>query len=469
MELSPCDRMFHAPLLNCHILSIIGLNAAVDPTVLKFGLQQTLIKHPRFSSKLSINERKMKWTPTIVNLQDHVIIPKVDPKMDSPDQFVEDYVSRLTTIPTMDLSKPLWEIHILNIKTSNAQSICVFKIHHSIGDAVSLMSLLLASTRKKSDPKSLPTIPSRKRAGSNASNGFMWMKLRTIWNTFVDMILFGATILFLEDTKTSLKGSSSRVDLKPKRVVYRIVSLDDIKVVKTKMNITINDVMLGVIQAGLSRYLNHECGDNDQKGEKEKQKKINLQKKTRLRATLMVNLRPTSGIQSLETLMSKESKQKKWGWGNKFGYMVLPFETALQNEPLDYVRQAKATVDRKKDSLEALCSFRIATLIVNIFGAEVASAVAHRFISNTTMALSNVVGPIEEISFYGHPIQFLATTVYGHPHALTIHYQSYFNKMTIVVAVDPDVIPNPHKLCDHLEESLNIIKNAVLDKGFDAA
>ncbi|XP_050236444.1 wax ester synthase/diacylglycerol acyltransferase 11-like isoform X4 [Mercurialis annua] len=409
MELSPCDRMFHAPLLNCHILSIIGLNAAVDPTVLKFGLQQTLIKHPRFSSKLSINERKMKWTPTIVNLQDHVIIPKVDPKMDSPDQFVEDYVSRLTTIPTMDLSKPLWEIHILNIKTSNAQSICVFKIHHSIGDAVSLMSLLLASTRKKSDPKSLPTIPSRKRAGSNASNGFMWMKLRTIWNTFVDMILFGATILFLEDTKTSLKGSSSRVDLKPKRVVYRIVSLDDIKVVKTKMNI------------------------------------------------------------SLETLMSKESKQKKWGWGNKFGYMVLPFETALQNEPLDYVRQAKATVDRKKDSLEALCSFRIATLIVNIFGAEVASAVAHRFISNTTMALSNVVGPIEEISFYGHPIQFLATTVYGHPHALTIHYQSYFNKMTIVVAVDPDVIPNPHKLCDHLEESLNIIKNAVLDKGFDAA
>ncbi|XP_050236438.1 wax ester synthase/diacylglycerol acyltransferase 5-like isoform X2 [Mercurialis annua] len=397
-ELSPGGRIFHAPRFNCYILSIIGLNTAVDPALLKFGLQQTLIKHPRFSSKLSINGRKMKWTPTIVKLQDHIIIPGLDPNMDSPDQFVEDYISHLTTIPTMDLSKPLWEIHILNIKTSNAQSICVLRIHHSIGDATSLISLLLASTRKTSDSESLPTIPVLKRAGSNASIGFflaILMMLRTIWNTLVDLILFSATILFLKDSKTPLKGSSG-VDLKPKRLVYRIINFDDIKVVKTKMNITINDVMLGVIQAGLSRYLNHECGDNDQNGGKEKQKKMNLQKKTRLRATLLVNLRPTPGIQ-------------------------------------------------------------------------VASAMAHRFISNTTMALSNVVGPIEEISFYGHPIQFLATSVYGHPHALTIHYQSYFNKMTIVVTVDPDVIPNPHKLCDHLEESLNIIKNAVLDEGFDAA
>jgi len=32
------------------------------------------------------------------------------------------------------------------------------------------------------------------------------------------------------------------------------------------------------------------------------------------------------------------------------------------------------------------------------------------------MAFSNVPGPVEEISFYGHPVAFIAPSVYGHPH-----------------------------------------------------
>ncbi|EEF45726.1 conserved hypothetical protein [Ricinus communis] len=414
--LSPAARLFHAPRFNCYIISIIGSNTAIDPGLVKVSLQQTLVKHPRFSSNL-----------------------------------------------------PLWELHLLNLRTSNAEAIGVFRMHHSIGDGASLMSLLLACTRKTSDPDSLPTIPVQKRAGSGSSPGgfwwffiAIWLVLRIIWNTFVDLILFSATILFLKDTKTALKGSSG-VDLKPKRLVYRTISMDDIKLVKNKMNITINDVILGITQAGLSRYLYAEYGEAKQ------QKKISLLKRIRLRATVLINLRPTPGIQTLAELMSKESNQAKWGWGNRIGYIVLPFRIALQDDPLEYIRQAKAAIDRKKLSLEAICTYRIAKLVLAIFGVKVASAIAHRFLLNTTMAFSNVVGPLEEISFCGHPISFLAPSVYGHPHALTIHYQSYFNKMTIVLAVDPDVIPHPHNLCHHLEESLNIIKDAVVDKGLDAA
>ncbi|XP_025012691.2 wax ester synthase/diacylglycerol acyltransferase 11 [Ricinus communis] len=472
--LSPAARLFHAPRFNCYIISIIGSNTAIDPGLVKVSLQQTLVKHPRFSSNLVVSGRRMKWKPTTVNLQDHIIIPNLDPNMDSPDQFIEDYISHLTTMP-LDLSKPLWELHLLNLRTSNAEAIGVFRMHHSIGDGASLMSLLLACTRKTSDPDSLPTIPVQKRAGSGSSPGgfwwffiAIWLVLRIIWNTFVDLILFSATILFLKDTKTALKGSSG-VDLKPKRLVYRTISMDDIKLVKNKMNITINDVILGITQAGLSRYLNAEYELQSKEGEAKQQKKISLLKRIRLRATVLINLRPTPGIQTLAELMSKESNQAKWGWGNRIGYIVLPFRIALQDDPLEYIRQAKAAIDRKKLSLEAICTYRIAKLVLTIFGVKVASAIAHRFLLNTTMAFSNVVGPLEEISFCGHPISFLAPSVYGHPHALTIHYQSYFNKMTIVLAVDPDVIPHPHNLCHHLEESLNIIKDAVVDKGLDAA
>ena len=35
--------------------------------------------------------------------------------------------------------------------------------------------------------------------------------------------------------------------------------------------------------------------------------------------------------------------------------------------------------------------------------------------NHTTMCFSNVVGPMEEIGFYGHPMAFLAPSVYGQP------------------------------------------------------
>ena len=37
--------------------------------------------------------------------------------------------------------------------------------------------------------------------------------------------------------------------------------------------------------------------------------------------------------------------------------------------------------------------------------------------------------------------------------------------MTIILAVDPNVVPDPHSLLDDIEESLQLIKDAALKKG----
>ena len=68
----------------------------------------------------------MKWTRTTVKLENHVIVPNLDPDIKNPDQFVEDYVSNLTK-NAMDMSQPLWELHLLNIKTSDAEAVGVFE------------------------------------------------------------------------------------------------------------------------------------------------------------------------------------------------------------------------------------------------------------------------------------------------------------------------------------------------------
>ncbi|KAK7300876.1 hypothetical protein RJT34_11727 [Clitoria ternatea] len=467
--LSPAGKLFHSPSLNCYVIAVMGCKTSINPQVIKEGLCQTLLKHPRFSSKLVKKKRRRRWIPTRVNLDDHVTVPEIDSNnIEYPDRFVEDYISNFTKTP-LDLSKPLWELHILNIKTSDAEAVGVFRIHHSLGDGASLISLLLAATRKTSDPDALPTVPTHKRRTSyHSSTSFLWpffaiwWGLILIWHTVLDMALFVLTTFFIKDTPTPLKGAPG-VELNTKRFVHRTVSLDDIKLIKNEMKTTINDVLLGITQAGLARYLNKVYAGLDANSDGVKHRSIIL-KKIRLRAAILVNIRPVAGIQDLADMMAESSKAK---WGNWMGYIILPFSIALHDDPLEYVRQAKATIDRKKHSLEAICSYVCAKLILNLFGVKVAAAITRRVLFNTTIAFSNVPGPVEEISFYGHPAAYIAPSVYGHPQALTIHFQSYADKMTICLALDPLVIPDPYLLCDDLEHSFKLILDAVKKRNIE--
>lgn len=469
--LSPGARLFHAPRLNCCIIAEMGIKTAIDVDTLKEGINHSLLKHPRFTSKLVFDAKSGKpvgWVQTKVNVDDHIFIPDLDPDMDSPDQFVEDYVSNITKT-RMDFSKPLWEFHILHIKSSKANSVVILRIHHSIGDGISLISLLLACTRKSSDLEALPTLPidkkNKMKINSQANSWFLrcffslLFILKVFWNTLVDLVLFLATIMCLKDTNTPLKGSSG-IESTPKRFVHKTFSLDDIKLVKSAMDMTINDVILGITQAGLSRYLNRNYG-KVKPGEKVM--KNNLPEHIRLRATLLVNLRPTTTIEGLAEKMEGDSNGK-WQWGNSIGYIHLPFHIALRDDPLEYIRDAKTTINRKKESLEAPSTYAIARFILNTLGLGVLANLTYRVLFNTTLSFSNVVGPSDEISFYGHPLAYLAPSVYGHPQALTIHFQSYIDMMTLVLAVDEDVIPDPHKLCDDILESLQLAKNAIIER-----
>ncbi|KAH9603613.1 hypothetical protein KSS87_015989 [Heliosperma pusillum] len=472
--LSPGARLLHAPQFNCCIIGIMGLKTKFNIDVIKQGLKHTLIKHPRFSSNLvfdpKIDGKATGWIRTQVTIDDHVIIPVVNPNTDSPDQFLEDYVSNITKTP-MDLSKPLWELHLLNIKAKEADSIAVLRIHHSIGDGISLASLILACTRQSANPDALPTLlinnnnnNKRKITSIRSSLGFLSCFLgllsifKMLWNTVIDLVMFMATLLWLKDTKTSLKGGPG-IGSTPKRFIYRTFSLDDIKLLKKALDVTINDVLLGITQAGLSSYLNRKYGEI--KGGEARED--NLPKQIRLRSTLLMNLRQTSTIEDLAEKMESSTKQR-WNWGNAIGIVIFPFHIALREDPLDYIRNAKARIDKKKHSLEALCSYILVKIVLKILGSRVIGTLTHRVFSHATFSFSNIVGPKEEISFYGHPIVFIAPSVYGHPQALTVHFQSYMDKMTLVLAVDQDVISDPQRLCDDIEESLRLAHKAIIEQ-----
>ncbi|CAD6271268.1 unnamed protein product [Miscanthus lutarioriparius] len=468
--MSPAGRLFREKHFNCYIVAVIGLGTVVDVAAARAGLEATLVRHPRFSSiQVKDDARKNanpRWVRTTVNLDDHVIVPYLDPAATStkPDQAVEDYLSWLSTAP-MDHSHPLWEFHVLDFPTSEATATVAIRMHHSLGDGVSLLSLLIACTRSAADPARLPELPpAPRRAGSvyarprpPLSAGFvalalwLWSYVVLAWHTLVDVVCFVATAWFLRDPRTPFMAASEGVEFRRKRFVHRTLSLDDVKFVKTAMKCTVNDVLVGVTNAGLSRYYLRKTSDTN--SERNKSQSI------RVRSALLVNIRKTPGLHALSEMMDS-GKNNGAKWGNLIGYMILPFHIAMHDDPLEYIRQGKRTAERKKASLEAVFTYWSGNLIVKLFGMKAAAALCYGMFTNTTMSFSSMVGPAEKVEFYGHPIVYIAPSVYGHPHALTVHYQSYTNSIKIVLAVDDAQFPDSHQLLDDFAESLRLIHQA---------
>jgi hypothetical protein len=79
-------------------------------------------------------------------------------------------------------------------------------------------------------------------------------------------------------------------------------------------------------------------------------------------------------MQQLAKMMESGNKHNDLKWGNRLGYIVLPFEIVKHDDPLDYVRNAKKTVDRKKHSFEAIATHVIAETVTKLFGIEVPSS-----------------------------------------------------------------------------------------------
>ncbi|VAI20332.1 unnamed protein product [Triticum turgidum subsp. durum] len=246
---------------------------------------------------------------------------------------------------------------------------------------------------------------------------------------------------------------------------------------------TVNDVLVGATSAALSRYYFRKSGKWCRSGHRGRivspagrsvvfttytliyvtrlQFMLGSSKASKLclRSVLPVNTRPTTSLQTYVDMI-ESGKSNHVAWGNQLGYILLPFHLAMHSDPLAYVRKAKKIIDRKKSSLEVIFTCKMNAFFVKMFGMKVASFIYQRMFANTTFLFSNMVGPTEQIEFYGHPIVFIAPCSYGGPHALVVQYQSYDNTIKVILSVDDEVIPDYAQLLDDFTESFGRIKDA---------
>ncbi|XP_052186214.1 wax ester synthase/diacylglycerol acyltransferase 4-like isoform X2 [Diospyros lotus] len=395
---TPAGRLFLQQDMLQVIHCIIRGTQPIDLAAVRSELADSvMIKHPRFCS-LMVRDRhgREHWRKTEIDLDQHLIVLEEPVGEGGDEQAVNDYVADLSVSSPLSPEKPLWEIHVLR-----AHKCAVFRLHHALGDGVSLMSMLLAGCRQADRPDERPSIVSGVSKVNNGGGGG-WGLGRVVsvaWWTVVFVVQMMLRTLWVRDRRTAVSGGEG-VELWPRKLVTAKFRLDHMKAVKKAVPAaTINDVLLGIVSSGLSRYLHIRSPKALPEG-------------LQITGLAMVNLRTLPRLQDLPDLMRGNSGLR---WGNKFGIVLLPVHYHPRgDDPLQHVKRAKKMIDRKKQSLEAHFSYRLLNFLIACFGAK----------------------------------------------AITMHMMSYAGRAEMQILVAKDIIPDPEVLARCFEDALLEMKEA---------
>ncbi|WCJ17732.1 O-acyltransferase (WSD1-like) family protein [Euphorbia peplus] len=443
---TPAGRLFIQPEMSTIIHGALGFKHQIDINSLKSAIKHSpMLTHPRFSSLLVHDKHgREHWHRTEIDIDRHVILASNVSKNNNVDKTVNDYIADLSVSTPLSLDKPLWEIHLMG-----EEKCLVFRVHHALGDGMSLMSMLLASSRKvEEDPEAGISYGSSSRPQDRKGmdwRGILMEFLKIVWFSLVFRLEFMLRCLWLRDRETVISGGDG-VELWPRKVATAKFSMEDMILVKNAVgNSTINDVLVGVISAGLSRYLDHRSPNSMKEGQQ-------------ITGISMVNLREQPGLQELSEMMKKNSESR---WGNKFGMFLLPTNYHKGLKPLQYLKNAQKVTSMKKKTSEGHFSYKVGDLVMSWLGPKVATFCNYRIMCNTTFTLSNVMGPQYNITIAGNPIIFIRLCTSSLPQGLVMHMVSYAGKADLQIVVAKDIIADPEFLVQCFEDSLLEMKRDV--------
>jgi diacylglycerol O-acyltransferase len=367
------------------------------------------------------------------------------------DQAALQELASLLASTQLDLSRPLWQFHLVERYGDGCALIC--RLHHSIADGIALVHVLLSLTTDSPDtPWPVPQPRPRRRHGPlmpllqparsvlAATRQAASLLLRESWQTLADpshaldlarlgaggTAALGRLVLRWPDPKTALKGPLGV----PKRVAWSApLPLPDVKAVGKALGGTVNDVLLAAMTGGLRRYL-------QERGEPVAGLNI--------RAVVPVNLRPLDD---------------QPGLGNRFGLVFLSLPVGLAG-PLGRLRELKRRMDGLKGSLEAPVAFGVLNFI-GLTPARIQDLVIDVFGSKATAVMTNVMGPQETRYLAGAPLEGLMFWV---PQSgrlgMGVSILSYAGRVYLGLITDEGLIPDPEAIVAEFDALLALAQEA---------
>lgn len=361
---------------------------------------------------------------------------------------LQEMVADLMVMP-MDRTKPLWQAHVIE----NYEGGCAifFRIHHAIADGIALIHVLLSMT--DNNPNA-PWPESGSKQGK-VSSGFSFSsmidnvrgsleKAREMRNRMIKGAIDAVSNPFhlIEMTRTGVSmaadtvGVLAKLALLPphpansfrgdlgvhKRVAWTDpISLGNIKTVGRVVEATLNDVLIATVTGALRRYL------------KKRNDKVN---ELELQVAVPVNIRKPG---------------TEFELGNKFSLVWLALPVRIE-DPVLRLKEVKRRMDRLKHAPDAFVGFSLLNAI-GMSPAKVAKRAAHLFANKCSAVLTNVPGPRESLYFAGQKVRNMMFWV---PRVgrvgLGISILSYDGNVTVGLATDAGLVPDPETVLEGFEE-----------------
>lgn len=450
---SPTGQYMSSCALSLTTLGFLEFQVPVDD-LQPFDLIKDLFLpiNPRFSSKMIEDDTGLKkWKRVEVDLQDHVKIP-IFPQAEMYDEHLEEYVRNIAMQP-LSRSRPLWEIHVIKYKTSNAAATLIFKLHQALGDGYSLIGALL-STLKRADNPSLPlTFPSRQSTSTskrNNPNGGILKRATKVFSGIVDTVRdFGSFLLRGEDDKSPIRSGDEGVEFQQLEYTTLTFSLDQIKQVKDILKVTVNDLIMGIILYGIRVYM---------RGEKHESMKAATT------AMLLFNTRDAKGGYNSVSDMVKRDSTMPWGNQITATHIHIPELTTNSNSCSDienFVLKVNEATQSKKNSSAIYLTGLFIDAVRNFKGPEAAARFIHSDIKKSSLVLSNLIGPMEQMALADHPVKGIYFTFSGAPLSLAMNVISYMGNLRVAIASEKGFI-DQLKLKSCIQEAFDTIFASLL-------
>ncbi len=364
---------------------------------------------------------------------------------------LDDMVAQIGST-LLDRSRPLWEMWILEGLESGHIAV-VHKVHHAMADGMAYVGLLnkgwAESAPEEAQSLPVPPLPGSVRLLWDATMDHI---RGDIWNLWPILKSFLGNLKELSDRNKASKEpriNPLTMEFPRTRFNYALgvkrsystcqLSLDDVKALKEKLGVTLNDVVLAVVAGALRKYL------------------------------IFHDELPDKPL-GLSVPVGADEPGSTRQMGNKVTTLFSLLHTQLA-DPLERLRAIRKQTEQGKEDLAVFGKHQWGDLMEYVppnlmswscrrnFRKKPANKPDYR--PNTNVVISNVPGPREQLANEdGKLVSLYSVGVLGEGMGLNVTVWSYMDQLNVGVLACRKAMPDLQRLSDAIPGALEELQLA---------